>query len=145
MFLGFGLGSGGVQPPGSALGSRQPAARGTAKPSATILLLFPKGGSMPKDLTVILEGRPGSLATLGEILGRAGVNIEGICAFTSQGKGEIHILVEEAAKASGALRASGMQVLRETEVMVRDFKDRPGELGNTARRLAGSGVNIEVA
>jgi hypothetical protein len=108
-------------------------------------LVFPKGGSMAKDLTVILEDRPGSLATLGETLGRAGVNIEGICAVTAQGKGEIHILVEEAAKASAALRASGMQVLRETDVLVQDIKDRPGELGNTARRLAGAGVNIQVA
>ncbi|MGA2820820.1 MAG: ACT domain-containing protein [Anaerolineales bacterium] len=100
---------------------------------------------MAKDLTVIMEDRPGSLATLGEVLGRAGVNIEGVCAVTAQGKGEIHILVEDAVKAGGALRASGMQVLRETDVLVEDIRDRPGELGNVARRLAGAGVNIQVA
>jgi hypothetical protein len=100
---------------------------------------------MAKDLTVIMEDRPGSLATLGDVLGRAGVNIEGVCAVTAQGKGEIHILVEDAVKAGGALRASGMQVLRETDVLVEDIRDRPGELGNVARRLAGAGVNIQVA
>ncbi len=100
---------------------------------------------MAKDLTVRLEDRPGSLATLGEVLGRAGVNIEGICAVTAQGKGEIHILVEDAVKAGGALRASGIQVLREADVLVEDIQDRPGELGNVARRLAGAGVNIQVA
>jgi hypothetical protein len=100
---------------------------------------------MAKDLTVIMEDRPGSLATLGEVLGRAGVNIEGVCAVTAQGKGEIHILVEDAVKAGGALRASGMQVLRETDVLVEDIRDRPGELGHVARRLAGAGVNIQVA
>jgi hypothetical protein len=100
---------------------------------------------MAKDLTVIMEDRPWSLATLGEVLGRAGVNIEGVCAVTAQGKGEIHILVEDAVKAGGALRASGMQVLRETDVLVEDIRDRPGELGNVARRLAGAGVNIQVA
>lgn len=100
---------------------------------------------MAKDLTIIMEDRPGSLATLGEALGRAGVNIEGVCAVTAQGKGEIHILVEDAVKAGGALRASGMQVLRETDVLVEDIRDRPGELGNVARRLAGAGVNIQVA
>lgn len=100
---------------------------------------------MAKDLTIIMEDRPGSLATLGEALGRAGVNIEGVCAVTAQGKGEIHILVEDAVKAGGALRASGMQVLRETDVLVEDIRDRPGELGNIARRLAGAGVNIQVA
>ncbi len=100
---------------------------------------------MAKDLTIIMEDRPGSLATLGEALGRAGVNIEGVCAVTAQAKGEIHILVEDAVKAGGALRASGMQVLRETDVLVEDIRDRPGELGNIARRLAGAGVNIQVA
>ncbi|MGD0574657.1 MAG: ACT domain-containing protein [Anaerolineales bacterium] len=100
---------------------------------------------MAKDLTIIMEDRPGSLATLGEALGRAGVNIEGVCAVTAQGKGEIHILVEDAVKAGGALRASGMQVLRETDVLVEDIRDRPGELGNIARRLAGAAVNIQVA
>ena len=34
---------------------------------------------MAKDLSVILEDKPGMLALLGEVLGRAGVNIEGIC------------------------------------------------------------------
>ena len=99
---------------------------------------------MAKDLTIVMEDRPGSLATLGEVLGRAGINIEGGCAVTSQGKGEIHILVEDAAKARGALRASNIQVLREADVLVEDIKDRPGELGNVSRRLAGAGVNIQV-
>jgi hypothetical protein len=33
-----------------------------------------------KDLTVILEDRPGTLADLGEATGRAGINIEGSAA-----------------------------------------------------------------
>ena len=58
---------------------------------------------MPKDLSVSLEDRPGELARLGEALGNAGVNIEGICAMTSEGRGIIHILVEDAAAARAAL------------------------------------------
>ena len=34
-----------------------------------------------KDLTVQLEDRPGTLAELGEALGNAGINIEGIAGF----------------------------------------------------------------
>jgi hypothetical protein len=33
-----------------------------------------------KDLTITLEDRPGRLADLGEATGKAGVNIEGMCA-----------------------------------------------------------------
>ena len=35
-----------------------------------------------KDLTVNLADEPGTLAQLGEALGNAGINIEGISAFT---------------------------------------------------------------
>ena len=59
---------------------------------------------MPKDLTVVLQDRPGELARLGETAGSAGVNIQGMCAFTGEGRGIIHVLVADA-KASGARRA----------------------------------------
>jgi len=54
---------------------------------------------MPKDLTVVLEDRPGTLADVGEALGKAGINIDGLCGFPCQGKGILHILVEDAAAA----------------------------------------------
>jgi hypothetical protein len=39
-----------------------------------------------KDLTVILEDRPGKLADLGEATGKAGVNIEGSAARPSRAR-----------------------------------------------------------
>jgi hypothetical protein len=42
-----------------------------------------------KDLTVSLEDRPGTLADLGEALGKAGINIEGMCAVTSEGRARV--------------------------------------------------------
>jgi hypothetical protein len=39
-----------------------------------------------KDLTVSLEDRPGTLADLGEALGKAGINIEGMCAVARDGR-----------------------------------------------------------
>jgi hypothetical protein len=39
-----------------------------------------EGTNAMKDLTVILENRPGRLADLGEATGRAGINIEGYAA-----------------------------------------------------------------
>ncbi|NIN63722.1 MAG: ACT domain-containing protein [Anaerolineae bacterium] len=100
---------------------------------------------MATDLTVILEDRPGTLADLGETLGRAGVNIDGLCAFTSEGKGEIHILVEDAAVARSALQGAGMEVRGEREVLVVPAEDRPGMLGEIARKVADAGVNINLA
>lgn len=98
---------------------------------------------MAKDLTVILEDRPGTLADLGEALGAAGINIDGMCGIPCEGKGVIHILVEDAAGARGALEAGGFEVSAEREVLLLEVENRPGSLGETARKIANAGVNIE--
>jgi len=102
---------------------------------------------MATDLTVILEDRPGELARLGEVTGQAGVNILGMCALTGEGKGYIHLLVadDRASAARGALEDAGMGVADAREVLVVDIEDRPGTLGEMARRFADSIVNIELA
>jgi hypothetical protein len=102
---------------------------------------------MATDLTVILEDRPGELARLGEVTGEAGVNIEGMCALTGQGRGYIHLLVgdEKASTARAALEDAGMGVADTREVLVVDIADRPGTLGEVARRFADANVNVELA
>ncbi len=99
---------------------------------------------MMKDLTVILEDRPGALADMGEALGKAGINIEGSCGFPSEGKGVGHILVEDAAAARRALEKIGIEVGNEREVLVLEIEDRPGALGEVSRRIANAGVNIDL-
>ena len=102
---------------------------------------------MAKDLTVVLQDRPGELARLGQATGEAGVNILGMCAFTGEGRGIIHILVDDA-KATAtrqALEETGMGVADEREVLVIDVEDRPGTLGELARSLGEASVNIELA
>jgi hypothetical protein len=102
---------------------------------------------MPTDLTIVLKDRPGELARLGEATGGAGVNIEGMCAFTGEGRGIIHILVDDdrAADARRALEEADMGVADEREVLVIDIADRPGSLGELCRGLAEANVNIELA
>jgi hypothetical protein len=102
---------------------------------------------MPKDLTVVLQDRPGELARLGQATGEAGVNLQGMCAFTGEGRGIIHVLVDDAkaTAARQALEEAGMGVADEREVLVVDIEDRPGTLGELARSLAEASVNIELA
>jgi len=100
---------------------------------------------MVKDIAVLLEDRPGALAKLGEALGKAEINIEGVAGMTVVGRGVIHLLVQEAHKAHRALSANGIDVEGEREVLLIDVQDRPGVLGNIARRLARENVNIELA
>ena len=101
---------------------------------------------MPTDLTVVLTDEPGELAKLGGATGEAGINIQGMCAFTGEGRGIIHLLVADghAKRAVAALEAAGMGVADQREVLVCDIEDRPGTLAEMARELAEAGVNIEL-
>ena len=99
---------------------------------------------MAKDLLVFLEDHPGTLAEMGEALGKAGVNIDGICAIGDAGKGVIHILVEDPAAARTALETAGIKVEAERDILVTDIADNPGELGKIARKIADAGVNIDL-
>ena len=103
--------------------------------------------AMPTDLTVILDDRPGELARLGEIMGAGGVNIGGLAAFTGEGRGFIHVLVDDdvAERAVEELKRAGMGVAEAREVLVVDVDDRPGSLGELARELAEANVNVDLA
>jgi hypothetical protein len=98
-----------------------------------------------KDLTVIMDDQPGKLADLGEATGRAGINIAGLCAMVGDGKGFIHILVDDAPAARKALDEAGLSIADEREAVVVDLHDKPGAMGEIARDLAEAGVNIDVA
>ena len=99
---------------------------------------------MTKDLTIILEDRPGTLADMGEALGKAGINIEGLCGFPCEGKGVLHILVEDAAAARRALEEIGLEVRDERQVLALEVEDRPGAFGEASRRIANAGANIDL-
>jgi hypothetical protein len=99
---------------------------------------------MASDLTVTLEDRPGALADMGDALGRAGVNIDGVAGATGSGSPQIHILVEDAEAARAALTEAGIEVGPAKDVVKMGFEDRPGELGEIGRRIADTGTNIEV-
>jgi len=100
-----------------------------------------------KDITVILENTPGSLADMGETLGENGINMEGLCGFPLNDEALIHILVEEETTSRYVLEAAGFQVRAVREVLVIDIGNivgKPGTGGNLARKLGNAGVNIDL-
>jgi len=102
---------------------------------------------MPIDVMVIFDDRPGQLALLGEVAGDAGVNIKGLAAFTGEGRGVVHVLIDDdaAPRFREALGQAGIGIADEREVLVVDVEDRPGTLGELSRQLADANVNIELA
>jgi len=100
---------------------------------------------MATDLTLLVEDRPGTLADVGEALGKAGINIEGVCGTGGDGRGVIHICVQDAAAARTALEGAGITVHEENDaIMGEPFKgaDEPGAMGRMARAIAEAGINV---
>jgi len=98
-----------------------------------------------KDLEILLKNEPGSLALLGETLGKYKISLQGGGVFQNGDLSIAHFLVEDAENAKKILQTSGMQDCKVNEVLIQKLRqDVPGQLGMFCRRLADAGVNILV-
>ena len=97
--------------------------------------------------SVILQHRPGELARLGEVIGETGVSIRGLAAFTGEGRGVVHVLLDDqaVARCRAVLERAGMGIADEREVLVVEVEDRPGAIGELSRLLADANVNVDLA
>lgn len=99
---------------------------------------------MAHDLSIDVATQPGAVAQVGEILGNAGINIDGVCGLETDGHGVLHVLVADGAAAREALAAAGIDGATEREVEVVTIVDQPGEMGRHLRRIADAGVNLDL-
>lgn len=97
---------------------------------------------MPTEIAIETEDRPGVLAEIGELFEQADVNVLAAAAFTHEGRGQLHFVVDDADHAVGTLRQAEYKIFSIHEVLALSLDDSPGELGRLARRLADAGVNI---
>ena len=97
----------------------------------------PTPPSPRKDLSARIADRPGALAELAELLGKAGVSLEGGGGFG----GVVHFLVRDADAAKAALRDFD-PVIRDV-LETRLDQEKTGQMGALARALGDAGVNIE--
>jgi hypothetical protein len=98
-----------------------------------------------KDLEIILENTPGTLALMGETLGKNKISLEGGGVFNNGNVSIAHFLVEEAERGREVLAAVGIEVVKINDVIIQKLRqDVPGQLGMFCRRLADAGVNILV-
>lgn len=96
-----------------------------------------------KDIEIILENRPGSLALLGELLGTRNISLEGGGVFSNGEHAIAHFLVNEAEEAKEVLNSAGFVVSSINRVLILKLRqDVPGQLGMFCSRLAAAGINI---
>jgi hypothetical protein len=101
--------------------------------------------AMATDLTVVMRDEPGELAKLGEVTVAAGVHLRGLAAFTGDGRGFVHALVDDAdvKTAKQALAREGIGVADTREVLVVDLG--PRGLADVMIALADANVNVDLA
>ncbi|MHB8572913.1 MAG: ACT domain-containing protein [Candidatus Dormibacteria bacterium] len=99
---------------------------------------------MTKDLTIQIDNQVGTFARAAGALGKAGVNIEGVLGTAIDNRGIVHFLVEDGPAAREALKSAGCKVMSETDVVVVDVQDRPGELARVTQKLADAKINLDL-
>jgi hypothetical protein len=100
---------------------------------------------MPTDLTVVLADQPGALARLGEVAADAGVHLRGLAAFTGDGRGFVHALVDDGdvETATKALKRAKMKVADARQVLVAEVG--PGGMLDVMQALADANVHVDLA
>ncbi len=100
-----------------------------------------------KDICIELKSNPEKLASLGEMLGSAGLNIEGLCIATYDETTVIHYLVEDAVSAGLVFENAGINIKAVSEVFVlskdqKGITGKPGSFGHICRIFAENGIEI---
>jgi hypothetical protein len=95
-----------------------------------------------RQLTLILDNRPGVLAKVCGDLAQAKINIKGIYVENLVDHSAVRVVVDDPDKATHLLGESGV-LLFENEVVAVSIDNKPGALIAVARRLGTARVNID--
>lgn len=97
-----------------------------------------------KQLSILVESRPGILGEVASALGAKKVNIIGFMAPPAEGRGAIRLVVDKPAVAKQILAEHGWETSEEEIIQV-TLVDKPGTLGSAASMLGQAGIDIEYA
>ena len=100
-----------------------------------------------RDFCIELANAATGLADLGDLLGDAGVNIEGLSVTECDGRSIVHFVVTDADAARRVLNGAGIRVLDDCDVFVlhKDRKQvtgKPGSFGAICRTLSDHGIRV---
>jgi hypothetical protein len=97
-----------------------------------------------KQITVLLESKPGRLANVLSALAREKVNITALTVMDKHEHSVLRFVADEPARATQALAAVGTPYT-ETDVLLIELRNQPGALANVCTTLAGEHVHIDYA
>jgi hypothetical protein len=94
-----------------------------------------------KQFNVFVEDKIGELARVTEALAQNAINIRGLATDKLGPKAAVRIITDDEMSTRKALAKAGLP-FDESEVLVVDLIDRPGEIARVARKAAKARVNI---
>jgi hypothetical protein len=98
-----------------------------------------------KQIVIAADAGMGALTTICNVLTERRINIQDVyAAAEEQGKGMLHLIVDDTDAGEQALRDAGFIPLV-INVLLIDIKDSPGTLGRICSLFADNGINIEYA
>ena len=100
--------------------------------------------SIVKQLTILLENKPGALAQVCSELATKDINILAMSVLDTIDSGLIRMVVSDPARAKKVLEGSSLNVI-ETDVLALEMTDKPGTLAEIAKQLYKARINIEYA
>lgn len=95
-----------------------------------------------QQISVFLENKSGRLATLTEVLGKAGINIRALSIADTSDFGILRLIVNQPEEAFRILKEAGFTASL-TDIIAVEVKDEPGGLAAILKILESAGINIE--
>jgi hypothetical protein len=100
--------------------------------------------AIAKQLSIMLENRPGALAELCSKLAEKAINILGLMVPDQPGVAPVRFVVNSVDAAKKTLESLRLK-FSEEEVLLVHLSDRPGALGKLTRKLADRGIDVRYA
>jgi hypothetical protein len=97
-----------------------------------------------KQISIFLENKPGRLANVLLGLARDKVNLTALTVMDSHEHNVLRCVLDDQEKARKVLKEMGIP-FAETEVLVVELRNQPGELAHVCELLAAEHLNIEYA
>ena len=94
-----------------------------------------------KQFNVFVDDKIGELARVTEALAQSAINIRGLATDKVGPRPAVKVITDDESSTRKALAKADFQ-FEESEVLVLDLIDRPGEIAKIARRVSKAGVNI---
>jgi len=97
-----------------------------------------------KQISVLLENKPGRLANVLSALAGEKVNLNAMTVMAGNDTGVLRFVSDDKAKAHAALKNLGTRY-SEADVVLLELRNQPGAMAHVCETLAGQHINVEYA